>query len=36
MTAEELLAAMAEPLAENDGYCTIDPETRVILSLIHI
>lgn len=30
MTAEELLAAMAEPLAENDGYCTIDPETRVI------
>lgn len=30
MTAEELLAAMAEPLAEDDGYCTIDPETRVI------
>lgn len=30
MTAEELLATMAEPLAEDDGYCTIDPETRVI------
>lgn len=30
MTAEELLAAMAEPLPEDDGYCTIDPETRVI------
>lgn len=30
MTAEELLAAMDEPLAEDDGYCTIDPETRVI------
>lgn len=30
MTAEELLAAMAEPFAEGDGYCTIDPETRVI------
>lgn len=30
MTAEELLATMTEPLAEDDGYCTIDPETRVI------
>lgn len=30
MTAEELLAAMAEPLAEDGTYCTIDPETRVI------
>ena len=30
MTAEELLAAMAEPLPEDDGYCIIDPETRVI------
>lgn len=30
MTAEELLATMAEPLPEDDGYCTIDPETRVI------
>ena len=30
MTAEELLATMAEPLAEDDGYCIIDPETRVI------
>lgn len=30
MTAEELLAAMAEPLAEDDRYCIIDPETRVI------
>lgn len=30
MTAEELLATMIEPLAEDDGYCTIDPETRVI------
>lgn len=30
MTAEELLAAMAEPLAEDGTYCTIDPETRAI------
>lgn len=30
MTAEELLATMAEPLPEDDGYCIIDPETRVI------
>lgn len=32
MTAEELLAAMAEqePLVEDHAYCTIDPETRVI------
>lgn len=30
MTAEELLAAMAAPPEEEDGYCTIDPETRVI------
>lgn len=30
MTAEELLAAMTEPLAEDGTYCTIDPETRVI------
>lgn len=32
MTAEELLAAMAEqePLVEDRAYCTIDPETRVI------
>ena len=30
MTAEELLAAMEEPLAEDGTYCTIDPETRVI------
>lgn len=30
MTAEELLAAMVEPLPEDDGYCIIDPETRVI------
>lgn len=30
MTAEELLATMAEPLPEDDGYCTIDPKTRVI------
>lgn len=30
MTAEELLATMTEPLPEDDGYCTIDPETRVI------
>lgn len=30
MTAEELLATMTEPLVEDDEYCTIDPETRVI------
>ena len=30
MTAEELLATMAEPFAEGESYCTIDPETRVI------
>lgn len=30
MTAEELLATMTEPLAEDGTYCTIDPETRVI------
>lgn len=30
MTAEELLSAMAEPLAEDGTYCTIDPGTRVI------
>lgn len=30
MTAEELLTTMAEPLAEDGTYCTIDPETRVI------
>lgn len=30
MTAEELLAAMAESLEEDGTYCTIDPETRVI------
>lgn len=30
MTAEELLATMTEPLVEEDEYCTIDPETRVI------
>lgn len=32
MTAEELLAAMAEqePLVEDGTYCTIDPETRII------
>ena len=30
MTAEELLATMTEPLAEDNVYCTIDPETRVI------
>ena len=30
MTAEELLATMKEPLAEDGTYCTIDPETRLI------
>ena len=30
MTAEELLATMEEPLAEDGTYCTIDPETRII------
>ena len=30
MTAEELLATMTEPPVEEDGYCIIDPETRVI------
>lgn len=30
MTAEELLATMEEPLAEDGTYCTIDPETRLI------
>ena len=30
MTAEELLATMAEPLAEDGTYCTIDPETKLI------
>ena len=30
MTAEELLATMKEPLAEDGTYCTIDPETKLI------